>query len=146
MLDRNRLGVIGIALAIVLFFAVNILAGALIRSTRLDLTEDKLFTLSDGTKRVLSTMEEPVDLRLYYSDRLDETGPYFSAHAPGRGAARRDQRRSGGRCRSSGSTRSRSRPRKIWPSPRVWRACRSARTAPRPISACPAATAPTTSR
>ena len=34
-------------------------------------------------------MEEPVDLRLYYSDRLNETGPYFSAHAPGRGAARR---------------------------------------------------------
>ena len=81
LLDRNRLGAIGIALAIVLFFAVNILAGALLRSTRLDLTEDKLFTLSDGTKRVLSTMEEPVDLRLYYSPRLDESGPYFSAHA-----------------------------------------------------------------
>jgi ABC-type uncharacterized transport system involved in gliding motility auxiliary subunit len=81
MLDRNRLGAIGIALAVVLFFAVNILAGGLLRSTRLDLTEDKLFTLSDGTKRVLSTMEEPVDLRLYYSDRLDESGPYFSAHA-----------------------------------------------------------------
>ena len=81
MLDRNRLGAIGIALAVVLFFAVNILAGALLKSTRLDLTEDKLFTLSDGTKRVLSTMEEPVDLRLYYSDRLDESGPYFSAHA-----------------------------------------------------------------
>ena len=64
LLDRNRLGAIGIALAIVLFFAVNILAGALLKSTRLDLTEDKLFTLSDGTKRVLSTMEEPVDLRV----------------------------------------------------------------------------------
>src|SRR5262245_48150191 len=81
LLDRNRLGAIGIALAIVLFFAVNILAGALLKSTRLDLTEDRLFTLSDGTKRVLSTMAEPVDLRLYYSPRLDESGPYFSAHA-----------------------------------------------------------------
>jgi ABC-type uncharacterized transport system involved in gliding motility auxiliary subunit len=81
MLDRNRLGAIGIALAVVLFFAINILSGALLKSTRLDLTADKLFTLSTGTKQVLSTMEEPVDLRLYYSSRLDELGPYFSAHA-----------------------------------------------------------------
>jgi ABC-type uncharacterized transport system involved in gliding motility auxiliary subunit len=81
MLDRNRLGAIGIALAIVLFLAINILAGALLKSTRLDLTADKLFTLSTGTKQVLSSMEEPIDLRLYYSKRLDEMGPYFSAHA-----------------------------------------------------------------
>ena len=71
VLDRNRLGAIGIALAVVLFFAINILSGALLKSTRLDLTADQLFTLSAGTKQVLSTMEEPVDLRLYYSGRLD---------------------------------------------------------------------------
>ena len=81
MLDRNRLGALGIALAVVLFVAINILAGAVLKSTRLDLTADRLFTLSTGTKQVLSTMEEPVDLRLYYSSRLDELGPYFSAHA-----------------------------------------------------------------
>src|ERR671919_373150 len=81
LLDRNRLGAIGIALAVVLFFAINILSGTLLKSTRLDLTADKLFTLSTGTEQVLSTMEEPVDLRLYYSSRLDELGPYFSAHA-----------------------------------------------------------------
>src|SRR5918995_147401 len=81
LLDRNRLGAIGIALAVVLFFAINILSGALLKSTRLDLTADKLFTLSTGTSEVLSSMEEPVDLRLYYSSRLDELGPYFSGHA-----------------------------------------------------------------
>ena len=81
MFDRNRLGAIGIVLAILLFFTINILAGTLLKSTRLDLTEDHLFTLSAGTKQVMSTMEEPVDLRLYYSHRLDEVGPYFNAHA-----------------------------------------------------------------
>jgi ABC-type uncharacterized transport system involved in gliding motility auxiliary subunit len=81
MFDRNRLGAIGIALAIVLFLTINILAGTLLRSTRLDLTQDQLFTLSAGTKQFMSTMEEPVDLRLYYSHRLDEVGPYFNAHA-----------------------------------------------------------------
>jgi ABC-type uncharacterized transport system involved in gliding motility auxiliary subunit len=80
-LDRNRLGIIGIALAIVLFLAVNILAGALFTSARLDLTQDRLFTLSDGTKKVLSGIEEPVELRFYYTSQLDELGPYFSSYA-----------------------------------------------------------------
>ena len=62
-LDRNRLGAVGIALAIVLFFAINIAAGALLTSSRLDLTADRLFTLSDGTRQVLSNIQEPVDLR-----------------------------------------------------------------------------------
>jgi ABC-type uncharacterized transport system involved in gliding motility auxiliary subunit len=80
-LDRQRLGAIGIALAVVLFLAVNILAGVLLKSTRLDLTEDHLFTLSDGTRQVLAGIEEPVDLRFYYTDQLDDLGPYFSGHA-----------------------------------------------------------------
>src|SRR5919106_3246635 len=80
-LDRQRLGAIGIALAVVLFLAVNILAGVLLKSTRLDLTEDHLFTLSDGTRQVLAGIEEPVDLRFYYTDERDDLGPYFSGHA-----------------------------------------------------------------
>jgi ABC-type uncharacterized transport system involved in gliding motility auxiliary subunit len=79
--DRNRLGIIGIALAIVLFLAVNILSGALFTSARLDLTEDRLFTLSEGTNKVLSGIEEPIDLRFYYTSQLDELGPYFSGYA-----------------------------------------------------------------
>src|SRR5690606_25629081 len=79
--DRNRLGAIGIALAIVLFFGINILADALFKSARLDLTADRLFTLSDGTKQVLAAIQEPIDLRFYYTEQLDEAGPYFATHA-----------------------------------------------------------------
>ena len=80
-LDRNRRGVIGIGLALILFLAVNLLADALLTRDQLDLTEDHLFTLSDGTREVLASIDEPVDLRLYYSDKLDALGPYFSGHA-----------------------------------------------------------------
>jgi ABC-type uncharacterized transport system involved in gliding motility auxiliary subunit len=80
-LDRNRLGIIGIALAIVLFLAVNILSGTLLTSARLDLTADRLFTLSEGTERILSEIEEPLDLRFYYTSQLDDLGPYFSSYA-----------------------------------------------------------------
>ena len=90
MLDRNRLGAIGIALAVVLFFAVNILAGALLKSTRLDLTEDRLFTLSEGTKRGAvdhGRAGRPAPLLLRPAGRA---GPVLQRpRAPGRGAARR---------------------------------------------------------
>src|SRR5919106_3767621 len=80
-IDRGRLGLIGIGLAIVLFVSLNLLSGSLFPSSRLDLTEDRLFTLSEGTKQVLGAIDEPVDLRLYYSQQLDELGPYFAGHA-----------------------------------------------------------------
>jgi ABC-type uncharacterized transport system involved in gliding motility auxiliary subunit len=79
--DRNRLGAIGIVCALVLFLAVNILSDALFKSARLDLTADQLFTLSEGTKQVLAAIEEPIDLRLYYTAQLDGLGPYFSSHS-----------------------------------------------------------------
>jgi len=79
--DRNRLAVIGIGLAIVFFFALNLLADLGLTSTRLDLTEDRLFTLSEGTKETLGAIGEPIHIRFYYSDELDEIGPYFTQHA-----------------------------------------------------------------
>ncbi|MGI9511060.1 MAG: Gldg family protein [Geminicoccaceae bacterium] len=80
-LDRGRLTWIGVALAIILFFSLNLLVRNLITSTRIDLTADDLYTLSDGTKEVLGTVDEPIDLRFYYSGSLDDVGAYFSTHA-----------------------------------------------------------------
>ncbi|MEK9901372.1 MAG: Gldg family protein, partial [Rhodospirillaceae bacterium] len=48
---------------------------------RLDLTEDRLFTLSDGTRDVLASLDEPIDLRFYYSERFDEIGPNIARHS-----------------------------------------------------------------
>jgi len=79
-MDHGRLTWIGIGLAIVLFFSVNLLARNVFTSTRIDLTSDQLYTLSEGTKEVLATVDEPVDLRFYYSDQLDDVGAYFSTH------------------------------------------------------------------
>jgi ABC-type uncharacterized transport system involved in gliding motility auxiliary subunit len=78
---RGRLNLLAFGLAIVLFLAINVLAGALLKASRLDLTEDRLFTLAEGTKEVLRSIEEPIDLRFYYSERLDELGPYFASYA-----------------------------------------------------------------
>ena len=79
--DRGTLAVGSIICSIVFFIALNAFSSVLFTSARLDLTEDGLFTLSAGTKQVLTEIDEPIDLRLYYSKSLDEIGPQISRHA-----------------------------------------------------------------
>jgi ABC-type uncharacterized transport system involved in gliding motility auxiliary subunit len=78
---RSALTGLGIALAAVLFVAVNVLAGVAFQGTRLDLTADRLFTLSQGTRAILSRIEEPVVLRFYYSERLGREIPSYGVYA-----------------------------------------------------------------
>ena len=59
----------GVVLALVLLFAVNILASRTLGSVRADLTGNRLFTLSEGTRNILASLEEPVTLRFYLSQR-----------------------------------------------------------------------------
>ena len=79
--DRASLAWGSIALAVVFFLSFNALVNTVFTSTRLDLTEDRLFTLSEGTKEALANLEEPIDLRFYYSEKFDEIGPDIARHA-----------------------------------------------------------------
>ena len=65
----KRVGMLaaGIALVIVLLLSISVLSGTALRAARMDLTENKLYTLSEGTRAVLAKLEEPVALRLYFS-------------------------------------------------------------------------------
>jgi len=60
----------GLALVVVLFLAFNVLTGTTLTRGRLDLTENKLFTLSAGTKSVLAKVKDPISLRYYFSKKL----------------------------------------------------------------------------
>jgi ABC-type uncharacterized transport system involved in gliding motility auxiliary subunit len=79
--DRSVLAAMCVGLAIIFFLAFNALINTALTSNRLDLTQDQLFTLSDGTKELLSTIDEPIDVRLYYSRRFNEIGPDIARHA-----------------------------------------------------------------
>ncbi len=68
--SQKRISIVSMAAIVVLFFAVNIFSSAAFRHARLDLTEGKLFTLSDGTINILEAIEEPVSIKLYYSERI----------------------------------------------------------------------------
>jgi ABC-type uncharacterized transport system involved in gliding motility auxiliary subunit len=58
-------GLLAIALA---FVAFNLLSGQTITHARLDLTEQQLYSMSDGSRRIIDGLGEPVDLTLYFSD------------------------------------------------------------------------------
>ncbi len=73
--DRSKLAYAGIALAVIAFLGLNIFANATFKGVRLDLTQERLFTLSDGTRQVLATLKEPVRVRLYFTKRLGEINP-----------------------------------------------------------------------
>ncbi len=60
--------------------ALNLLARPL-RGLRIDLTEDKVYTLSEGTRALLKGLERPVELRMYFSAGSREVPPYLKAYA-----------------------------------------------------------------
>ncbi|MFQ5702367.1 MAG: GldG family protein, partial [Acidobacteriota bacterium] len=79
--SRQTLGIGGIVLIAFFFLSLNLLASAVFKSAQLDLTADSLFTVSDGTKEVLASVDEPIHLRFYYSKQFDELSPFYSNHA-----------------------------------------------------------------
>ena len=74
-MDRRTLTISGIVLSAIFLFFVNVLATGEIKTAQLDLTQDKLFTLSEGTKEILKTIDEPLVFRFYYSNKFNEISP-----------------------------------------------------------------------
>ncbi len=60
----------GLAISVVLFFTVNVLSHVAFRSARFDLTEQQIYTLSEGSRNILQSLDEPMTLRVYLSKKL----------------------------------------------------------------------------
>src|ERR1700688_5242181 len=60
-------GVGGLIALAVLFLGVVMLSSVGLRGMRVDLTQNKLYTLSPGTQQVLAELKEPVNLYFYFS-------------------------------------------------------------------------------
>src|ERR1700751_4707915 len=63
--DSLLYSVVGVVAVLVIIVAINLLAGFL--KFRSDLTENKLYTLSDGTKKILGKLDADVLVRFYFS-------------------------------------------------------------------------------
>jgi ABC-type uncharacterized transport system involved in gliding motility auxiliary subunit len=80
--QRTGYGVGGLAALAVLFLGVVMLSNGLLRGVRLDLTQNRLYTLTPGTKAVLAELKEPVNLYYYFSrDAAAKQSPLLMPYA-----------------------------------------------------------------
>jgi len=98
MRKRSVYSIVSLVLLAVLFAFLSVLSGRLLRGARVDLTENHLYTLSDGTLHILEGLQEPVNLYLFlsekssrdlpqirsYAKRVDELVDEFANHSNGR--------------------------------------------------------------
>jgi ABC-type uncharacterized transport system involved in gliding motility auxiliary subunit len=70
-----------IALLVVLFLALSMLSSNLLKGMRLDLTDNKLYTLSEGTRNILDELDEPVNLYLFFSQEASRDLPQIRSYA-----------------------------------------------------------------
>lgn len=81
---RDIRGVFSSWIGLVLLAGVLLVGVALLANLdqwRVDLTEGKLYTLSDGSKNILKNMDKPVTLRFYYSASLARDIPVLQNYA-----------------------------------------------------------------
>ena len=81
-MSGRRFALIAAFALMVIFIAANLAANAWFRSARLDLTENHLYSLSPGTRFVLSPQEltEPIQLTLFYSRDAASLAPEVQAY------------------------------------------------------------------
>ena len=72
------LGVLAIVLLVVL---INALAGNVLRSARIDLTQEKLYSLSPAVGPFLKGLDEPIDIQLFISRDALTNLPVYRAYA-----------------------------------------------------------------
>ena len=66
-MNRTTRAILGIFFIAVIAVAAIYLCQNLGKQVRLDITERKLYTLSDGTKEILADLKQPITLKLFYT-------------------------------------------------------------------------------
>ncbi len=78
---KGRLSlVIALAVLLVLFFSANMVAGGALRGGRVDLTSDRLYTLSDGAKNIARGVDDPIQITYFFSAKLAQGQPNLQSY------------------------------------------------------------------
>ena len=73
--SRKNFGYATLALIALGFVVAVVATNTWLRGVRIDLTENDLYTLGEGTQAVLDGIEEPINLYLFFSDEATATLP-----------------------------------------------------------------------
>src|SRR6266478_2717395 len=78
--SRRAVAITALVMIALMLVCANIVAARFLAS-RLDLTAERLYTLSSGTRHTLARIDEPITLRFYYSTRLGDEVPSYGVYA-----------------------------------------------------------------
>ena len=79
--QQRKLGLSSLALLGLIFVAAIMATNTLLVGLRIDLTENKLYTVSPGTITLLESIEEPINLYYFFSDRETADIPFLRSYA-----------------------------------------------------------------
>ena len=74
-LSKNQFKILALIPLIIIFLSINIIGSTLFSNIRIDVTEDKVFTLSKETIPIFKNIKEPIVVRIYFSKTLGEASP-----------------------------------------------------------------------
>ncbi len=80
-INRRSAALIGCALLLAAWLALNAITSSVRSPLRVDLTEGSLYTLSPGTRALLRSLDEPVHIDFYYSADAAKDIPVLRNHA-----------------------------------------------------------------
>src|SRR5215470_9468894 len=80
-LTTGRIALIAALLGAVVFVCLNISSAQVFRNARVDLTQQHLYSLSQGTRTLLGELKEPVRFRFFMSSGLTKQAPQLAAFA-----------------------------------------------------------------
>lgn len=75
LIHQRLLGLGAIVLAAITLLGVNLFVSQQFPLARADLTAERIYTISDRTRTVLASIDEPIVVRLYFSRALGEAAP-----------------------------------------------------------------------
>jgi ABC-type uncharacterized transport system involved in gliding motility auxiliary subunit len=80
-MKKTNYSAMGLLVLAVIFLAVNLLGGTLLRSQRIDLTDGKLFTLNEGSRQIVREIDEPINLYFFFSRKMTDDVPQLRNYA-----------------------------------------------------------------
>ena len=84
MKSKNKARLFGVSellLGLVITILIIMLANRYLSSIRLDMTENNIYTVSQGTKNILRDLSQPINLKLFYSKKLSTELPGIGVFA-----------------------------------------------------------------
>ena len=79
-MKRSTLGTGSLLALAVLFIGLTVLANFLLRGARLDLTQNRLYTTTQGTQRIVRSLDEPVNLYFFFSEKAAASLPSIKTY------------------------------------------------------------------